>query len=85
MVDAAYEIHLKTVPEGAKPTRTRFSIMNEVVQKAWAEETEEVKQSVEEHRRKMKEEPVDDQQTDLDKRNKKYQEYESDQHLNCIT
>jgi hypothetical protein len=57
-----------------KPTKSRFSIMNEVVQKAWAEETEEVKQKVEEHRRKVKEEPDDDNQ-DREARNKNYQEY----------
>ena len=51
--------------------------MNEVVQKVWAEETEEVKQKVEEHRRKVKEEPDDDNQ-DREARNKNYQEYRFD-------
>jgi hypothetical protein len=72
LVDDAYEAYLKTVPDGTKP-KIRFVIMNEVVQAEWAKETEEVKKEVEEHRLKVKEEPVDDDQGS-EARNKGFQE-----------
>jgi hypothetical protein len=74
LVDAAYEAHLMSVPEDTKPTRTRFSIMNEVIQKAWAEETEEVKKIVEEYHQKPKEEQSGGSQ-DREARNQSYQRY----------
>ena len=48
--------------------------MNEVIQKAWAEETEEVKKIVEEYRQKPKEEQSGDSQ-DREARNQSYQRY----------
>ena len=73
LVDAAYQTHLKSVPEDTKP-KSRFSIMNEIVQKAWAEETEEVKAIVEEYRQKSRDEqPGDTQGQDTEARNKNYQ------------
>jgi hypothetical protein len=72
LVDVAWAAYLATVPADTKPAKTRFAIMNEVVQKTFAEETEEVKKEVEEYRRKLKEEPVEDNQ-DKEVRNSNYQ------------
>jgi hypothetical protein len=72
LVDAAHDAYLATIPAGAKPAKSRFATMNEVVKKAYTEETEEVKREVEEYRRKSKEEPVDNQ--DKEARNSNYQE-----------
>jgi hypothetical protein len=72
LVDAAHDAYLATIPEGTKPAKTRFVTMNEVVRKAFAEESEEVKREVEEYRRKLREEPVEDQ--DKETRNSNYQE-----------
>jgi hypothetical protein len=53
-VDEAWKEYLNQIPEGQKPGKTLFEIRNHVVQKLYEEETDEVKQEVEEHRKKMK-------------------------------
>jgi hypothetical protein len=75
IVNAAYEAYLATIPPNTKP-KTRFVIMNQVVQQSFAEETEEVKAEVEEYRRKLKDGPevgIDNQ--DRDERNHNYQKW----------
>jgi hypothetical protein len=72
LVDVVWAAYLATVPADMKPAKMRFAIMNEVVQKMFAEETEEVKKEIEEYCRKLKEEPIEDNQ-DKEVRNSNYQ------------
>ena len=83
IVDAAYKAYLETVPPDTKPEKTCFAIMNQVVQKAFAEEMEEVKAEVEEYRQKVKEvSEVDTDNQDRDGHNNNYQKYDFDQQSN---
>jgi hypothetical protein len=72
LVDVTWAAYLATVPADTKPAKTRFAIMNEVVQKMFAKETEEVKKEVKEYCQKLKEEPVEDNQ-DKEVHNSNYQ------------
>jgi hypothetical protein len=71
-VEEVWEEYLNHVPEGQKPGKTLFEIRNQVVQKLYEEETDEVKQEVEEHRKKMK---AGKAASDVTERNKELQMY----------
>lgn len=53
-VEEAWNRYLSEVPEGQKPAKTLFEVRNRVVRELYENETDEVKQEVEEHRKRMK-------------------------------
>ena len=52
LVDAEYEIHIKTLKEGTK-AKTRIQIQTEVSRREYEKEAEEVKAEVEAYRKKL--------------------------------
>lgn len=70
-VDSAWQEYLKTLPKGKKPEKSIFEIRNRVAKELYADETDEVKQEVEEHRQSMRDGP--DESADTSRRNKGFQ------------
>ena len=68
-IDDAWQQYLHKVPKGKKPEKTLFEIRNKLTQKLYAAETDAIKQEVEEHRKKMK----DNNDMSPDDRNKSFQ------------
>jgi hypothetical protein len=54
IVEEAWEEYLSEFPEGEKPKKTLFEFRNQLVQKLYEDETDDIKQEVEEHRQMMK-------------------------------
>jgi hypothetical protein len=71
-VEEAWNEYLKQVPEGQKPKKTLFEIRNQVVRELYENETDEVKQEVEEHRKQMK---AGKRGSDTAENNKAFQAY----------
>jgi hypothetical protein len=71
-IDDAWEDYIKGVPDGEAPKKTQFEVRNKVAQRLYEDETPEIKQEVEEHRQKMKE---DGSITDIDNPNQAFQRY----------
>ena len=72
-IDAAWTQYLGKVPEGQKPQKTLFEIRNKVAQQLYQAETAEVKQEVEEHRKKM---AANKEVSDVSERNASLQRYD---------
>lgn len=73
-IDETWQQYLSEVPEGQKPEKTLFEIRNKLARQMYEAETDEVKQEVEEHRKRMKanNEP---EASDLAERNRSFQGY----------
>jgi ketol-acid reductoisomerase len=71
MIKNAWHDYLKDIPEGEQPKKMLFEVRNKLAQKLYEEETDEVKQEVEEHRLKMR----DVCTPDVDDQNKAFQRY----------
>jgi hypothetical protein len=71
-IDDAWREYSNEFPKGQKPKKTLFEIRNKLAQKLYEAETPAVKQEVEEHRKEM---ACSNEDSDLDKRNKSFQEY----------
>jgi hypothetical protein len=54
LVESAWQEYLSSVPEGSTPKKTRFVVKNELIQRLYAQESDEVKEEVEEYRQKMR-------------------------------
>lgn len=55
LVESAWETYRAQFPMDTKPPKTRFAVMNELIQELYAAETKEVREQVEAHRQKLKE------------------------------
>lgn len=53
-VEEAWKQYLSEIPEGQKSPKTLFEFRNQLVQKFYEDETDDVKREVEEHRLAMK-------------------------------
>ena len=71
-VEESWKEYLGQFPKGQKPEKTLFEFRNQMVQKFYREETDEIKQEVEEHRQAMKASKMG---SDVSDDNAKLQEY----------
>lgn len=55
------------------PKKTKFEIRNRVAQKLYEDESDEIKEEVEEHRHLMKEGRGESRETEVDDRNRQFQ------------
>ena len=53
-IDLAWKYHLLQVADGDAPTKTKFEVWNSVAQRLYQQESDEVKQEVEEHHKNMR-------------------------------
>lgn len=54
IVEESWSLYSGQFPKGQKPEKTLFEFRNQLVQKLYREETDEIKQEVEEHRQALK-------------------------------